>query len=285
MHIGAKDQVQPERNAGRRAPDPAGQVHDEGTVAVDGDAGLGQLPREILGRRSVAMEERQRVLVVNEEVAWVPCRHVAARSERSGVVARVLDHRNAARAQPILLPGLCLRRHMHGGGEAQRRRHDADAEAEIAGRADTDFVERKGFARRRVGERGIVCVHEQAGGDGDALGDLQHRVEAAARLDGPRDRQGVIRLDHQPTAGAIQAERAPQHADVDQGRVDPAVCRYRLGEQPGEERSEPPEARACFSDRYSMFFHEVAQTRCVSACRIWPERRHTLPQTIGCCLW
>ena len=216
MHRITEHAFEPEGHAARPTPDAAGQIHEQRMLRIDTHAGALQLPGQALGRDRVAEEELGRVLVIDEMAGRVGRGLAPALLHRHAVVRGVFDHRDAARAQAVLLPLPRVGRHVHRGLEAQLGAHDADRQAEIAGGADRDTVAPEERARRIAGERGVVVTFaDQPGLQRQPLGVPQHLVDAAAGLDRAGDRQRVVGLE-------------PQRAGCGQVRL---ACLPRLFEQ------------------------------------------------------
>ena len=103
---------------------------------------------------------------------------------------------DAAHAQPLLLPFLGVAGHVHRGTEAQRRGHDADGHAQVAGGAYAHAVAAEHRACRGLGQpQRALAGAQQLLLQCDAFGELQHLVEAPARLDRTGHRQRMVGLD------------------------------------------------------------------------------------------
>lgn len=77
---------------------------------------------------------------------------------------------------------------MHCGLKAQCRRHDADTEAKISGRAYRDAILVKEFLHGRLAEQPpIVVTFQSTGGEREFFGVHHALVNAAPRLDGAGD--------------------------------------------------------------------------------------------------
>ncbi len=171
---------------------------------------------------------------------------------RDAVVAGVFDHGHAMGAQPVLLPLAGVGGHVHRGLEAQARTDDADRQAEIAGRADSDLVAREEGAHRVAGEAGVVVIQrQQAGRQRQVFGVLEHLVDAAARLDRAGDRQVAVALEPQ-CAARVQPMTLAQHGlHLRQGedvRLDDAAAVSGLRKHPGQVGGEARQACAGVGD-------------------------------------
>ena len=160
LHEDAADRIseqefEAERDAARRAADPAGQVDMKRVRAIDRNLGLRQLAPEVEGRRRIAEEEVDRTLVIHEMRVRPVREGRTGRRDGAAVIARMLHDPGAEVAQAVLLPGLGVVGHVNLDREAQRPCHHADAEAEIARAADRDRVARERIARVRLGEAGV----------------------------------------------------------------------------------------------------------------------------------
>ena len=207
-------------------------------LGVDGAAGVGQLPRQMRRAGGIAEQQRQRLFVVDEVAGGIGFGDGASRCDGFLVVARMLDHLDAASAQAVLLPLLGIGRHVDDRLETQRRRHHADRQAQVAGRADRDLVrseQRAGFGR---GEGAVVGGIQQVVSTGQRLRMLQHFMNAAARLDRAGDRQRMVALDHQHAGIGRQAERPLQSRHGDQVGFDAAGTGFEFGKQPCQQRCE-----------------------------------------------
>lgn len=69
-------------------------------------------------------------------------------------------------------------------------------------------------------------------------------MNPAACLDGPGDRERVIRLDHQQACLMGQVQRVLKARRGHQGRLDHAAAGYQLGKQLRQQRGKPCESPA-----------------------------------------
>ncbi|MNZ92189.1 hypothetical protein D3C78_1112040 [compost metagenome] len=128
-------------------------------------------------------------------------RRGTAGGDRAGIVAFVLDHLHATRAQPLLFPLLGVGGHVHLGTETQRRSHGADRQAQVAGRADGDRMAREQRAGFRAGQAAIARLgRDEAVFQGQSLGELDDFMGAASSLHRSCHGQLVVRLDEQAAA-------------------------------------------------------------------------------------
>ncbi|MNC49096.1 hypothetical protein D3C75_982480 [compost metagenome] len=85
---------------------------------------------------------------------------------------------------------------MHGGLETQPGAHDADRQAEVAGRADRNLVLAEELPGLVAGQFPVIAVEvDQAGLQGQVFGMLEHFMNTAAGLDRTRDRQLAVGLE------------------------------------------------------------------------------------------
>ena len=147
-------------------------------------------------------------------------------------------------AQEVLLPLLCVRRHVHAHAEADGGAHDADGHAEVAGRADLHRVLRKEVPQ--IGKLCIViCTRQPPRRQRQLLRVLQHLVDAAARLDGAGDGEVTVHLEQEPAGdlGIVHLGKVPLHLrDGAQGRLDESLRLCGLGEGAADERGKTPKA-------------------------------------------
>ncbi|MNM62943.1 hypothetical protein D3C81_742940 [compost metagenome] len=131
----------------------------------------------------------------------ISLRRGTAGGDRTGIVAFVLDHLHATRAQPFFFPLLGISGHVHLGTETQRRGYGADRQAQVAGRADGDRVAREQRAGFRAGQAAIVRVwSDEAVLQRQSLGELDDFMSAATSLHRSCHGQLVVRLDEQAAA-------------------------------------------------------------------------------------
>ena len=155
-------------------------------------------------------------------------------------------------SEQVLLPLPCVAGHVHLDAKAQRRTHDANAQAEIAGRAHADRAAGEHLAgpiarKRPVGLGRARCPRglpgdEQPLPQGKVLGVLEHLVDAPTRLHRARDRQVAVLLEQEPAreSGAMAlVEHRAHGGDLHEFRLDDPAALARLGEEFRDERGKP----------------------------------------------
>ncbi|CUJ11698.1 Uncharacterised protein [Achromobacter xylosoxidans] len=243
VRVRAVQQRQAEGDAAGRAAHAAGQVDEQRMLGIDHDAGLRDLVAQPQRRRRVAQEQRGRALVVDEVAARIGLDLAAAGGHGLFVIAGVFHHLDAPGAQARLLPCLGVGRHVHGGAKAQRRSDHADGQAQVAGRSDGHLVLRETGAGRGRGELAVIIAgRDQALRPRQLLGEFQHLMNAATRLDRTGHRQRVVGLDPQASAIRRQAQRLLHGGGLAQRRLDHAGRGFQFGEQLRQQRREAREA-------------------------------------------
>ena len=224
MHMRAEEVRQPKGNAARRATYAAGQIDQQRVRGVNHHTQLGQLCLQVHSGGAVARKQRERTLVVDKVAMRIARGLLAARGHGFGVIARVLHHRHPALAQALFFPVLGVGRHVNSRLKTQRRGHHTDAQAQVARGADRDLVLAEQNAGRRAGQHGVVVSArlQQPVLQRQGFGQLQHLMDAAARLDGPGHRQAVVGLDQQAPEVGRQAQRRLQRGHGQQSRLDDA---------------------------------------------------------------
>ena len=187
----------PEGDAARRAADSAGQVDEERMLRVNRRAERFKLRDETLRRDGVAEEEVLRVLVVDEIALRVGVGLHAPLLHRLAVVRVVLYDLHAVAAAAAFFHAR-VGGHVDDGVVADGGAHDADAEAEVARRADLHRVLREEFPRLVRRELFIrIALAQQAVLERELLRVLEHLVDAAARLYRARYRKVAVHLDEE----------------------------------------------------------------------------------------
>ena len=177
---------------------------------------------------------------------------------------------------------------MHLGPEAERRGHDADAEAEVAGGTHRDAVAAEDLARCRAG-----CAQVVAGAIGTiaaagagqtmlarrALGELQHLVDAAARSRAGH-RQAVVGLEPERAERRFQSQGLLHGWRALQGRFDGAAAGLQFREQLCQQRGEAGEAVAGgFNISQTNVLAAGGEWRAARPCAGWS--RGPAPQPAG----
>ena len=239
--------LQPEGDAARRAADSAGQVDEERMLRVRRNAERFKLRDETLRRDGVAEEEVLRVLVVDEIALRVGVGLHAPLLHRLAVVRVVLYDLHAVAAQQRLLPRARVGGHVDDGVVADGGAHDADAEAEVARRADLHRVLREEFPRLVRRELFIrIALAQQAVLERELLRVLEHLVDAAARLYRARYRKVAVHLYEEAAfdfRAVFIAEPLLHRRGLAQLGFDYPAGLRRLGEFLHYERSEAREPR------------------------------------------
>ena len=200
-----------------------------------------------LRRDGVAEEEVLRVLVVHKIALRVGVGLRAPLLDRLAVVRVVLYDLHAVAAQQRLLPRARVGGHVDDCVVADGGAHYADAEAEVAGRADLHRVLREEFPRLVRRELFIrIALAQQAVLERQLLSVLEHLVDAAAGLYRARYRQVAVHLDEEAALdfrAVFVAEPLFHIFGLAQLRLYDAVGRGRFGKFFHNERSEAFEAR------------------------------------------
>ena len=208
----------------------------------------GELLFQTLAGHCVAEEQIDRVFIVDKMATRVGLSLLATLGHGHAVITFVFDHRHAMGAQFVFLPLPGIGRHMHGHLKAQRSTHDADRHAEIAGGADGDFVlAKKGPGLVAVQQRVVVVELNQATGQGQVFGMLEHFIDPAAGLDRAGDGQMAVALEPQRAIEALPVTLAEQRLQMRQGqdvRLDNASTALCLREGNPQVGSKPPKACA-----------------------------------------
>ena len=246
VYVVLVDPLEAVRHTARRAAHACRQIHDQRMLLIHRDAGLRQLLVQPLCSHRVAQEQVDGLLVIHKVAHGVHVGQLAALRHSSGIVVAVLDDLHALAPEQILLPLLGVGGHVHLDLEAQRRAHDADGQAQIAGRADLHGVLAEEGLHVVVRQTGVVLIHgEFAALQRQILRMLEHLVDAAPGLDGARDGQMAVHLQEQPTGdlAAIRLLQLLLHGgDGLQGGFDQAVGLLGLREAAADEGGEPAQA-------------------------------------------
>ncbi len=219
---------------------------------IHGDALCRQLLLQALGCHGIAEKQRPGVLVVHKIALRVPVRQRPAVFHGLAVIRRVFPDRDAVAPQKLLFPLLRVCRHVYDDLIADGGAHDADAQTEIAGRADLNRILPKklpAFLRREpfiaVLRRQKTVLQRQL------LRMLQNLVNAAARLHGAGDRQMAVLLEQErtPQPAAIALVQQRLHArDRRKRRFDQAARLLGLREARPDKRREALQSPLCILD-------------------------------------
>ena len=214
-------------------PNAARQIDEQRMVGIDRDRLRRKLLLQAQGSDAVAEEQAFRVFVVDEICVGTATTLLASGCNRVTEISGVLDHCDAARTQPLLLPGFGVGGHVHDGVEPERCGHDSDAQSEIAGRADGDLMAREQRSRLSGRQRRAILLRtEHTVPERETLCVQQHFIDAAAGFDGAGNRQSMIRFD-EPSAwcGIAARQGLLQLVGREQRRLDDAIAPGQLREQ------------------------------------------------------
>ncbi|MNQ97584.1 hypothetical protein D3C85_1132400 [compost metagenome] len=218
-----------------------------------------QLALQALGRHGVTEEQVQRVFIIDKMAVRVGLGLLAPLLHRHAVVGAVLTHLDTAGAQAILLPLAGIGGHVHRGLEAQARTDDADRQAQVAGGADRHTVLAKKGPGLIAVELGVAIARlQQATGQGQVFGVLEHFIDAAAGLDRTGNWQQVVGLEPQGTGWRqllFGTEHRLQGMQRQQRRFDDAGNGCGLGEGRGDERGKAFEPGAGLVNIFSAQRH------------------------------
>ena len=131
-------------------------------LPVHRDLLLRQLARQPLRGHGIAQEEVPGVLIIHEIARRVGVGKRPAVLHRLAVVGGIFDDLDPAAAEQVLLPLLGVGRHVHDDPKADRRAHDPDAHAQVAGRADLDRVAAEYLAGRRLRQLPVGRIFRRA---------------------------------------------------------------------------------------------------------------------------
>ena len=146
MHRISPDLLQPKRNAARCSAHSAREVHKQRMCRIHGNLLLLHLLFEPFPGHRIPKKQIIRVLIIHKIAFRIRIRKLPPLDHGSSVVVCIFLNGNSSGAQQLLLPLLCICRHVHNGLIAKCGTHNADAHSKIPRGSDLYLIFSKKIA-------------------------------------------------------------------------------------------------------------------------------------------